>query len=198
MEGEVFMRCIWADEKEPLYVKYHDEEWGRATYEDEKLFEMLCLEGAQAGLSWITILKKREHYRELFDQFDAEIMATYDAQKMEQLKNDPRIIRNRLKINAFVENAKAYLKVKQQHESFAHYIWAFVNGKPIQNEWQAHAEIPAQTSISVQMSKQLKKDGFKFVGPTICYAFMQAVGMVNDHVVDCMCYEEIKQNGELA
>lgn len=187
------MRCTWADDKEPLYVNYHDEEWGRPTFQDDKLFEMLCLEGAQAGLSWITILKKREHYRELFDQFDAEIMATYDAEKVEQLKNDPRIIRNRLKINAFIENAKAYLYIKQQHESFAHYIWAFVDGKPIQNHWQTHAEIPAQTAISVQMSKQLKKDGFKFVGPTICYAFMQAVGMVNDHVVNCMCYKEIKE-----
>ena len=161
------MRCIWADEKEPLYVKYHDEEWGRPTFQDEQLFEMLCLEGAQAGLSWITILKKRENYRELFDQFDAKVMAAYDAHKVEQLKNDPRIIRNRLKINAFIENAKAYLKVKQQYESFAQYIWSFVDGKPVQNEWRTHEEMPAQTPISVQMSMQLKKDGFKFVGPTI-------------------------------
>lgn len=191
------MRCIWADEKEPLYVKYHDEEWGRPTFQDEKLFEMLCLEGAQAGLSWITILKKRKHYRELFDQFNAEIMTTYNEQKVEQLMNDPRIIRNRLKIKAFIQNAKAYLKIKEQYESFAHYIWAFVDGKPIQNHWQTHEDIPAQTPISEKMSKQLKKDGFKFIGPTICYAFMQAVGMVNDHVVNCMCYNEIKQSGEL-
>jgi DNA-3-methyladenine glycosylase I len=188
------MRCTWADQTEPLYVKYHDEEWGRPTFQDEKLFEMLCLEGAQAGLSWITILKKREHYREFFDQFDATIMAAYDEQKVEQLINEPRIIRNRLKINAFIENAKAYLKIKQQNESFAHYIWSFVDGKTIQNQWQTHSEIPSQTAISIQMSKQLKKDGFKFVGPTICYAFMQAVGMVNDHVVNCICYKEIKES----
>ena len=188
------MRCTWADQTEPLYVKYHDEEWGRPIFQDEKLFEMLCLEGAQAGLSWITILKKREHYREFFDQFDATIMAAYDEQKVEQLINEPRIIRNRLKINAFIENAKAYLKIKQQNESFAHYIWSFVDGKTIQNQWQTHSEIPSQTAISIQMSKQLKKDGFKFVGPTICYAFMQAVGMVNDHVVNCICYKEIKES----
>lgn len=186
------LRCIWADEKEPLYVEYHDNEWGRPEFRDEKLFEMLCLEGAQAGLSWITILKKREYYRECFDYFNAEKIANYQQEKVNELLADARIIRNRLKINAFIANAKAYLKIKENYSSFSQYIWEFVDGEPIQNKWHSHSEIPVNTEISIKMSKQLKKDGFKFVGPTICYAFMQAVGMVNDHVVDCICYEEIK------
>ena len=185
------MRCSWATDNEPIYIKYHDEEWGRPVFDDQKLFEMLCLEGAQAGLSWITILKKRGNYRQVFDQFDAEKIANYNDEKIAELLQYDGIIRNRLKINAFIANAKAYLRVKEVYPSFAHYIWSFVDHEPIQNNFRTVKDIPATSSISERMSKQLKKDGFKFVGPTICYAFMQATGMVNDHVISCPCYTEI-------
>lgn len=185
------MRCSWATDNEPIYIKYHDEEWGRPVFDDQKLFEMLCLEGAQAGLSWITILKKREHYRHVFDQFDAGKIANYNDEKIADLLQYDGIIRNKLKIHAFIQNAKAYLRIKDVYPSFSHYIWSFVGHEPIQNEFQSVKQLPPSTQISEAMSKQLKKDGFKFVGPTICYAFMQATGMVNDHVISCPCYAEI-------
>ncbi len=180
-------RCAWLKLDDPIYVAYHDEEWGVPVYEDRHLFEMICLEGAQAGLSWLTILKKREGYRQAFNQFDAEKIIHYDAEKLAELKENPAIIRNRLKIQSVVTNANAFLAMQQKHGSFSNYIWSFVDGKPIINQWQTIAEVPITTEISDRMSKQLKKDGFKFVGSTICYSFMQAVGMVNDHTVDCLC-----------
>ena len=185
------MRCSWATNNEPIYIKYHDEEWGRPVFEDQKLFEMLCLEGAQAGLSWITILKKRDNYRLVFDQFDAEKIAQYNEQKISELIQYDGIIRNKRKIHAFIDNAKAYLRIREEYQSFSHYIWSFVDGRPIQNKYEKIKDIPAKTPISEHMSKQLKKDGFKFVGPTICYAFMQATGMVNDHIISCPCYKEV-------
>lgn len=179
-------RCAWA-EKAPLYQAYHDEEWGKPLYDSRALFELLCLEGAQAGLSWWTILQKRENYRLAFDGFNPEKMAGYDQQKREALLQNAGIVRNRLKINAFIENAKAYLRVSVQ-QSFAEYLWNMVGGKPLINHYQQLGEIPAQTEQSIVMSKQLKKDGFRFVGPTICYAFMQASGMVCDHLLHCPCH----------
>ncbi len=186
------MRCAWVEGKDPLYVAYHDEEWGVPNFDDQQLFEMLCLEGAQAGLSWWTVLKKRTHYREVFDQFDAHKMKDYDEGKIAALLADPGIIRNKLKVNAFIRNAEAYLKIQAEHGSFSNYIWSFVDGTPINNEIASLSEVPAKSEISDKMSKQLKKDGFKFIGSTICYAFMQAVGMVNDHVKGCQCYHVMK------
>lgn len=186
------MRCHWVKESEPLYVEYHDKEWGRPLKDDLVLFEMLCLEGAQAGLSWLTILKRREHYRESFDHFDPYKMAYYGEEKIAELMQNSGIIRNRRKIVAFIENAKAYIRLVEAEISFTDYIWSFVDHKPIQNHFTLMKEVPASTDISKKMSAQLKKDGFKFVGPTICYAFMQAVGMVNDHLVTCPCYEEVQ------
>ncbi|MCH7322051.1 DNA-3-methyladenine glycosylase I [Solibacillus sp. MA9] len=183
-------RCAWVKLDEPVYVKYHDEEWGVPVYDDQKLFEMLCLEGAQAGLNWLTILKRREGYRAAFDGFDVEKILHYDDAKLAALKEDERIIRNRLKIASVVTNAKSYINMQQKHGSFANYIWSFVDGKPIINHWARIEDVPATTEISDRMSKQLKKDGFKFVGSTICYAFMQAVGMVNDHTKNCHCYQK--------
>ncbi|WP_274307121.1 DNA-3-methyladenine glycosylase I [Solibacillus daqui] len=183
-------RCAWVKLDEPVYVKYHDEEWGVPVYDDQKLFEMLCLEGAQAGLNWLTILKRREGYRAAFDGFDVEKILNYDDAKLAVLKEDERIIRNRLKIASVVTNAKSYINMQQKHGSFANYIWSFVDGKPIINHWERIEDVPATTEISDRMSKQLKKDGFKFVGSTICYAFMQAVGMVNDHTKNCHCYQK--------
>ena len=177
-------RCPWCLSTE-TYIAYHDQEWGVPCHDDQQLFEMLCLEGAQAGLSWLTILNKRETYRLAFDQFDAERMAKYDEAKRAALMNDAGIVRNRLKINGFIENAKAYLKVREEHGSFASYIWQFVGGQPIVNQWTALGQVPASTPQSDAMSKDLKKRGFKFVGSTICYAFMQATGMVDDHLVGC-------------
>ncbi|AOE50938.1 DNA-3-methyladenine glycosylase I [Kangiella sediminilitoris] len=176
-------RCGWVSD-DPLYIEYHDKEWGRPEYDDQKLFEMLCLEGAQAGLSWITVLKKREHYRRVFDNFNPVKIAQYDQSKREELLADPGIIRNRLKVNAFIVNAQRYLEITQQ-QTFKDYLWQFVGGEPVNNRWQSLKEVPATTPESDAMSKQLKKDGFKFVGSTICYAFMQATGMVDDHVKDC-------------
>jgi DNA-3-methyladenine glycosylase I len=183
-------RCKWAG-PEQIYLDYHDYEWGVPVYDDRTLFEFLILEGAQAGLSWITILKKRENYRRAFDNFDAVKIANYDEKKKEELLRDPGIIRNRRKIEGAIDNARAFLKVQEEFSSFSQYIWGFVGGKPRVNHWTSHGEIPAQTSESQAMSRDLRKRGFKFVGPTICYAFMQAVGMVNDHTVDCFRYEEI-------
>lgn len=178
------VRCSWADSNERM-SKYHDREWGVPLHEDEKLFEMLCLEGAQAGLSWQTILNKRAHYREVFDGFDAEKMAQYDANKIASLLSDPGIVRNRLKVNAFIVNAQQYLRIKKEWGTFDRYIWQFVQHTPIINAWDTMKDVPVTTPESDAMSKALKKEGFKFVGSTICYAYMQAVGMVNDHLTTC-------------
>ncbi len=181
------IRCAWAG-SDPLYVAYHDAEWGVPVHDDRRLFEMLCLEGAQAGLAWITILRKREHYRAAFDHFDPMIVASYGDDKIAALLADPGIVRNRLKIKAFIQNARAFLAVQSAYGSFDAYIWQFVGGAPIINQRRSLRDLPAQTSEAVAMSKDLKQRGFTFVGPTICYAFMQACGLVNDHVVDCFCY----------
>lgn len=184
-------RCSWATKTE-IEQDYHDNEWGKPLYDDQKLFEFLILEGAQAGLSWLTVLQKREHYRKVFDNFDADKIAKYDETKVEALLQDKGIIRNRLKVNAAITNAKAFLKVQEDFGCFSEYIWSFVGGKPIQNQWETAADVPATTDISDKMSKDLKKKGFKFVGSTICYAYMQATGMVNDHTVDCFRYKEVQ------
>lgn len=181
-------RCDWVND-DPLYIDYHDTEWGVPEYNDQKLFELIILEGAQAGLSWYTVLKKREHYRVVFDHFDPEKIAKYDDKKKEELLQDPGIIRNKLKVQAAITNAKIYLEIVAEHGSFSDYIWSFVDGKPIKNSWENITDVPATTEISDRMSKALKKRGFKFVGPTICYAFMQASGMVNDHITSCFCYK---------
>lgn len=183
-------RCEWVKLDEPLYVDYHDKEWGVPIYDDQHLFEMICLEGAQAGLSWWTILQKRDGYREAFDQFNAAKIVSYTEEKLAELKEDTRIVRNKLKIASVVTNAQAFLRIQQQHGSFSQYIWSFVDNQPIVNNWETIADVPVTTELSDRMSKQLKKDGFKFVGSTICYSFMQAVGMVNDHIVDCGCRQE--------
>ncbi|WP_164670877.1 DNA-3-methyladenine glycosylase I [Virgibacillus doumboii] len=180
-------RCEWVTD-EQVYIDYHDQEWGKPTHDDQMLFEMLSLEGAQAGLSWVTILKRRDNYRKAFDNFDPVKVGEYDEQKVAELLQDEGIIRNKLKVNSVVTNARAFLKVQEEFGSFDDYIWQFVGGKPILNDWGAHAEVPASTKESEQMSKDLKKRGFKFVGPTICYAFMQATGMVNDHTKECFLY----------
>ncbi|MCL4303783.1 MAG: DNA-3-methyladenine glycosylase I [Anaerolineae bacterium] len=184
-------RCDWVG-ADPLYVAYHDQEWGVPLHDDRRLFEMLILEGAQAGLSWITILRKRETYRQAFDNFEAAKIAGYDERKIETLLANPGIVRNRRKVEAAILNARACLAVQQELGSFDAYIWQFVGGRPRQNAWRTLAEIPAQTPASEAMSKDLLKRGFKFVGPTICYAFMQATGMVNDHTVDCFRYKEMR------
>lgn len=183
-------RCGWCGD-DPLYIQYHDEEWGRPVHDDGKLFEMLCLEGAQAGLSWITILRKRENYRQAFDQFDAQAIAQYGEEKIGELLQNPGIVRNKLKVNAFVKNAKAFLLVQEEFGSFDTWIWQFVGGHPIKNSWAGRGDVPAETAESQAMSKALKKRGFSFVGPTICYAYMQACGMVNDHTVDCDFYDQM-------
>ncbi len=179
-------RCAWA--RDPLSVAYHDLEWGVPVHDDRLLFEFLILEGAQAGLSWITILKKRENYRKAFDNFDARKVARYDPRKVRKLLADPGIVRNRLKVAAAVRNANAFLAVQRESDSFDRYIWSFVEGQPILNRRKSLKEVPARTPESDAMSKDLIKRGFKFVGSTICYAFMQAVGMVNDHTTDCFRY----------
>jgi DNA-3-methyladenine glycosylase I len=173
-------------------IAYHDKEWGVPVHDDKLLFEFLILEGAQAGLSWSTILNKRDNYRRAFDRFDPRKVAKYDARKIKQLLADAGIVRNRLKINAAVQNAKAFLAVQKEFGTFDQYIWRFVGGKPIRNGWSSHKKIPARTAESDAMSKDLLKRGFKFVGSTICYAFMQAVGMVNDHTRDCFRYKQVK------
>lgn len=184
-------RCPWAGDL-PLYIDYHDNEWGRPVHDDNKLFEMLILEGMQAGLSWITVLKKREAFREAFDGFDPAKVALYDEAKIQGLLANEGIIRNRLKVNAAVTNAKASLKVQELHGSFDAFIWSYVDYTPIRNHWENMEEIPAKTPLSDQISKDLKKRGFTFIGSTIVYAFMQATGMVNDHVTDCFVYGEMK------
>ena len=187
------IRCPWAKE-DPLLIEYHDNEWGNPVHDDNLLFEFMILEGAQAGLSWITVLKKRKNYRKAFDNFDPAKIAHYNEEKIEELMNNTGIIRNRRKITAAIASAKAVLKIQEEQGSFDKYIWQFVGGKPIQNKWKHTEDLPPFTIESENMSKDLKKRGFKFVGPTICYAFMQAVGMVNDHVVDCFRHSEI-ENG---
>ena len=188
-------RCEWANRSE-LEQSYHDNEWGVAIHDDRSLFEFLVLEGAQAGLSWSTILRKRKGYRKAFDNFDARKISQYSENDVSRLLVNSEIVRNRLKINATITNAMALLQVQEQFGSFDHYIWRFVNGRPIQNSWEKMTDIPSSTSESEAMSKDLQKRGFKFVGTTICYAFMQAVGMINDHVVGCFRYEELKNKGE--
>lgn len=180
-------RCTWVTE-DPLYIAYHDEEWGVPLHDDRALFEFLILEGAQAGLSWLTVLRKREAYREAFAGFDPEKVARFTPRKIERLLENPGIIRNRLKVHSAVTNARAFLKVQEEFGSFDRFIWDFVDGKPIQNRWGSDAELPAKTPLSDRISKELKRRGFKFVGSTICYAHMQATGMVNDHTTDCFRY----------
>lgn len=188
-------RCGWVDLSIPLYVEYHDTEWGVPLDDDRVLFEFLVLEGAQAGLSWLTILKKREGYREAFDGFDVERVARFGKRKIASLLKNPNIVRNRLKVESAVTNAKAFLKVQDEFGSFSAYQWPFVDGKPVQNAWKRLEEIPAQTGVSEAFSKDLKKRGFRFVGPTIMYAHMQAAGMVNDHTADCFRYRPVEKLG---
>jgi len=184
-------RCAWAEGSSVQMLKYHDTEWGVPVHGDRRLFEFLVLEGAQAGLSWKTILARREGYRRAFNNFDARKISGYSKKDVRHLLNDTGIIRNRLKIEATIENAKRFLDIKEEFGSFDRYIWQFVGGKPVSNKYKKISELPAQTGVSETMSRDLKKRGFRFVGPTICYAFMQAVGMVNDHTVDCFRYLEI-------
>jgi DNA-3-methyladenine glycosylase I len=189
------LRCAWAT-SDPLYLRYHDTEWGVPVHNDRKLFEMLTLEGAQAGLSWITILRKRGAYRKAFDRFDPRKIARYDRKKIKQLLSMEGIVRNKLKIHGTIKNAKAFLAVQAEFGSFNQYIWEFVGGIPKQNAWRTPKECPATTTESDAMSKSLKKRGFTFVGPTICYAFMQAVGMVNDHTTDCFRHRALDKTDE--
>jgi DNA-3-methyladenine glycosylase I len=183
------VRCLWA--ANAINIAYHDEEWGVPVRDDQRWFEFLILEGAQAGLSWETILNKRQRYREVFAQFEAAEVARFDARKKRELLRDPGIIRNRLKIDATIANAKAFLTVRDEFGSFNEYVWKFVGGSPIQNAWKTHRSVPAETPLSRALSKDLQKRGFRFVGPTICYAFMQATGLVNDHLVGCFRYKQI-------
>jgi len=179
------IRCSWAT-SDPLYIKYHDEEWGKPVYDDQTLFEFLILEGAQAGLSWITILKRRENYRKAFANFDVKEVANFDIQNVERLMNDAGIIRNKLKVSGAITNAQLFVALQKEFGSFSKYIWAFMpDGKPIENNIEQMSDVPAQTVISDSISKDMKKRGFKFFGTTICYAFMQATGMVNDHLLNC-------------
>jgi len=183
-------RCAWAGD-DPLYVAYHDREWGVPLHDERRLFEMLILEGAQAGLSWITILRKRDNYRAAFDGFDPDKMARYGERKMQALLADPGIVRNRLKVAAAVHNARMLLALREREGGLDEYLWRYVDGKPIVNTWRTIKEVPARTPLSDAISKDLKRCGFKFVGSTICYAYMQAVGMVNDHVTACFRYGEV-------
>ncbi len=185
-------RCSWVG-KDPLYEEYHDREWGVPLRDDRQLFEMIILEGAQAGLSWITVLKKRENYRRAFDHFDVGKIARYDGRKKRALLNDAGIIRNRLKIDATIGNARAFLDIVDEFGSFSDYLWDFVDGRPIVNGWRKVSEVPVSTEKSDALSKALKKRGFKFVGTTICYSFMQAVGMINDHTRDCFRYSQVSR-----
>ena len=189
MCGEI-TRCAWAG-SDPLYRAYHDDEWGVPCFDDRTLFEFLVLEGAQAGLSWITVLRKRENYRAAMDGFDAEKVARYSGARIEALMGNPGLIRNRLKLESVVQNARAFLAVADAFGSFSEFIWGFVDGEPIQNRWRSVAEIPPSTDLSTRISRELKRRGFKFVGSTICYAHMQATGMVNDHTVDCFRHAQL-------
>lgn len=188
--SEQKLRCHWAMGERNM--KYHDEEWGVPVHDDRRWFEFLILEGAQAGLSWDTILQKRERYREVFCEFDPAKVAQFDRKKVRALLRDPGIVRNRLKIRATIANAQAFLRVQQEHGSFDAYMWKFVGGAPVQNQWKMPKQVPAQTKLSVALSKDLLKRGFRFVGPTICYAFMQATGLVNDHLVSCYRHREVR------
>jgi DNA-3-methyladenine glycosylase I len=190
-----YVRCQWAGNDE-LYIRYHDTEWGVPVYDDQRLFEFLLLEGAQAGLSWITILKRRDAYRKAFADFDADKVARFQPSKIEKLMHNSGIIRNRLKIESAVKNARAFLKIQEEFGSFAAYQWRFVDGKPVQNSVKTMADLPAKTPLSEAFSKDLKKRGFSFVGPTIVYAHMQAVGMVNDHAADCFRHEQVRKLAE--
>ena len=185
-------RCLWAGD-DPLYVAYHDEEWGVPVHDDRRLFEMLILEGAQAGLSWITVLRRRDGYRRAFDGFDAEKIARYTARKKAALLLDEGIIRNRAKVDAAVQNARALLDLQEKEGSLDAFLWPFVGGSPRQNRWKAQGDVPPETPESKALSKELRRRGFTFVGPTICYAFMQAVGMVNDHLTGCFRHREVKK-----
>lgn len=193
--ADTLQRCEWPG-KEQIYIDYHDEEWGVPIHDDRHLFELLMLEGAQAGLSWITVLKRREGYRRAFDNFDANKIVRYDDAKIAALLQDTGIIRNKLKVNSVIRNARGFLDVQAEFGSFDSYIWQFIGGEPRQNAWVQLDQLPAETEESKAMSKALKKRGFNFVGPTICYAFMQSAGMVNDHVVGCFRYEPIKTMSE--
>ena len=184
------IRCSWCGD-DPLYMAYHDQEWGVPLHADRQLFEFLILEGAQAGLSWLTILKKRDAYRTAYYQFDVEKIARFNSRSIERLLNNPGIVRNRLKIEASIDNARAFLEVQDVFGSFDNYIWQYVDHHPIQNRWRHLKDIPVSTNESIQLSKDLQQRGFRFVGPTICYAFMQAVGMVNDHITSCFRHKEI-------
>ena len=190
MPSPDLVRCPWAV-REPN-LAYHDEEWGVPVHDDRRLFEFLILEGAQAGLSWETILKKRQNYREAFDQFDPALVARYGQRKQTSLMGNAGIVRNRLKIASTIDNSKAFLKVQEAHGTFDAWIWTFVGGKPMQNAWKSLKQVPARTAESDAMSKALKRHGFRFVGTTICYAFMQATGMVNDHLVECFRHREVR------
>ena len=185
-------RCEWSGNN-PLYIAYHDEEWGVPAHDDRHLFEMLLLEGAQAGLSWLTILKKRENYRKAFHSFDPEKVAAYSERDVQRLLSDSGIVRNRLKIEAAIKNARGIRTIQEEYGTLAVFLWRYVDGTPRQNNWKSMAELPTRTPQSDAMSKDLKRRGFNFVGPTICYSFMQAIGMVNDHVVDCFRHAEVKQ-----
>ena len=187
-------RCDWA--RNDLAIRYHDEEWGVPVHDDRRWFEFLILEGAQAGLSWDTILKKRDRYRVVFDGFDPEVVARYDEEKVESLLADPGIVRNRLKVASAITNARAFLEVQREFGSFDAYIWRFVEGRPLRNAWRSISEVPARTAQSDAMSKDLKRRGFTFVGTTICYAFMQATGLVNDHLVGCFRHAEVVGLGD--
>ncbi len=183
-------RCAWAG-SDPVYIAYHDDEWGVPIADDQRLFEKICLEGFQAGLSWLTILRKREGYRRAFDGVDPTRVARFDARRRARLLRDPGIVRNRGKVESAVSNAKAFLAVQQEFGSFDAYLWAFVDGRPVQNRWRRLRDVPASTPVSEAFSRDLKKRGFRFVGPTICYAFMQATGMVNDHLLTCFRHAEL-------
>ncbi len=185
-------RCEWC-EGDDLYIKYHDEEWGVPVFDDIKHFEFIVLESAQAGLSWITILKKRENYRRLYDGFDPEVVADYTEKKIKQLLGDPGIIRNRKKVEASINNAERFLKIQQEYGSFAKYLWSYVDNKPIVNKWKELSQVPPNTRLSESISKDLRSRGFKFLGPTIIYAHLQATGIVNDHLVDCFRHEEVNK-----
>jgi len=191
MAADPVTRCGWAA-NDPLYVAYHDEEWGVPLHDDRALFELLVLEGAQAGLSWLTVLRKRQHYRKVFDRFQPRKIAAWGPEKIEALLADPGIIRNRAKVAGTVAGARAFLEVAKEHGSFDRYLWRFVGGEPIQNAWKTMREVPAETAESNAMSRDLRKRGFTFVGPTICYAFMQAAGLVNDHQLSCFRYREVR------
>lgn len=184
-------RCVWSEKTENEIV-YHDQEWGVPVHDDILLFEMLTLEGAQAGLSWSTVLNKRKAYKEAFDDFNWEIIAKYEVQKIQELLTNPGIVRNKLKIHSAISNAQAFIKVREEFGTFDNYIWSFTDHKVIQNKWKTAQEIPTSTALSDTISKDLKKRGFKFIGTTICYAFLQGIGVVNDHTIDCFRYNELK------